>query len=171
LTLELGYFPTTKEYAIIRRSREDLPVQVTVRRRLGDVENWIARLRTFAHTNQQYSSLLDILSIAKRKPNSSKDKIVKGYVYLRKLPGRFKVGHTMSIPKREQQHKTKTWEKSELLHFIETDDPEGIEEYWKRRFKDKNKKLVDNRKGEITPTEEFYLTDEDVEAFCSRTYQ
>jgi hypothetical protein len=171
LTMELGYFPTSKEYKIISRNRDDLPAEITVRKRLGGVENWVAKLRTFAHTNEEYFSILDILKITQRKSQSNNTKLVKGYVYLRKLPGRYKIGHTTSIPRREQQHKTKTWEKSELLHVIETDDPKGIEDYWFRRFKEKNKKFVDNLSREITPTEEFYLAAEDIEAFCRRTYQ
>ena len=171
LTSELGYFPTTKEYAIISRNRTDLPAGITVRRSLGSAENWRARLRAYAHANPNFSSLLAILEISPRKQQSAKAKVVNGYVYLRKLPGRFKFGHTTSIPRREQQHKTKTWEKQELVHVIETDDPVGIEEYWKRRFKEKNVKEVDGRQKEITPTEEYYLTEEDVEAFCRRTYQ
>jgi hypothetical protein len=171
LTMELGHFPTVKEYSIICRGREDLPAEITVRKRLGKVENRIAELRAFAHANSKFSSLLEILKISRREATSSREKVVKGYVYLRKLPGRYKLGRSISIPKREQQHKTKTWESSELLHVIETDDPAGIEDYWKRRFKEKNKKEVDSRQKDITPTEEYYLTNEDVEAFCWRTFQ
>jgi hypothetical protein len=171
ITTELGHFPTINEYKILARGRADLPAEITVRKRFGSAENWRAQLRSFAHASEDYSSVLKLLDTPRRRTKTNKEKTVNGYVYLRKLPGRFKIGRTTSVPKREQQHQTKTWEKQGLVHVIETDDPEGIEDYWKRRFKDKNKKLVDGRQKEVTPTEEYYLTDEDVAAFCRRTYQ
>ena len=140
LTVEIGHFPTTKEYAILCRNRTDLPSETTIRRSLGSIDNWKARLRAFAHGNRDFSQLLEIIDVALRMQGSANSKTVSGYVYLRKFPDKYKIGHTTSIPKREQQHRTKTWENQELVHGIETDDPKGIEDYWKRRFKEKNVK-------------------------------
>jgi len=49
-----------------------------------------------------------------------------------------------------------------IVHIIPTDDPEGIESYWKRRFDPK--RLVG--KNEL-----FRLAAEDVAAFRARKYQ
>ena len=49
-----------------------------------------------------------------------------------------------------------------LVHTIETDDPKGIESYWKRKFEERK----------VPGKEEiFRLNAEDVAAFKSRHYQ
>lgn len=172
ITIETGKFPTASEYRILARDRPDLPSSTTVQRALGIRAKQIGKLREYCSKRPEYKEVLGLT----QTPSASVYKesvgpVVKGYVYLRRGPGRYKIGRTTSIPRREQTHKTKTWESWELVHVIETDDPEGIEDYWKRRFKDKNKKIVDDKVKEVTPTEEFYLSEDDVAAFCSRTYQ
>ena len=60
-----------------------------------------------------------------------------GYVYLMKDGSRFKIGHTNSVGRREAE--AATWLiNARIIHDISTDDPEGVERYWHRRFEPKS---------------------------------
>lgn len=57
-----------------------------------------------------------------------------GFVYLTKFGRHFKIGRTNAAGRRERELAIQLPEKSKTVHVIETDDPEGIENYWHRRF-------------------------------------
>lgn len=79
-----------------------------------------------------------------------------GYVYMIKHGSRreYKIGKTNNPLRREGEISLQLPEKIEPLHYIETDDPSGIENYWHKRFDAKRKE------GEW-----FALTPQDVAAF------
>jgi hypothetical protein len=79
-----------------------------------------------------------------------------GYVYLLKHGSRreYKIGRTNNLLRREGEVRIELPEKLTPIHYIETDDPAGIETYWHTRFAGKRKE------GEW-----FALTAEDVRAF------
>jgi hypothetical protein len=79
-----------------------------------------------------------------------------GYVYLVKHGSRkeYKIGKTFNPLRREGEIALQLPEKLEPIHYIKTDDPSGIENYWHTRFAEKRKE------GEW-----FALTAEDVRAF------
>jgi hypothetical protein len=79
-----------------------------------------------------------------------------GYVYLFKHGSRreYKIGFTYNILRREGEVRIELPEAVEPVHYIETDDPAGVEHYWHRRFADKRLK-----------NEWFALSAEDVRAF------
>lgn len=81
---------------------------------------------------------------------------VPGYVYLLKHGNRreYKIGRTWNAVRREGEVRIELPEKLESIHYIKTDDPVGVENYWHRRFADKRKE------GEW-----FALTAADVRAF------
>lgn len=64
-----------------------------------------------------------------------------GYVYLIKHGSRneYKIGKTLNPLRREGEIRLQLPEKITPIHYIETDDPSGIEAYWHRRFEDKRK--------------------------------
>ena len=69
--------------------------------------------------------------------------------------GKFhKIGKTNSIGRREYDLAIQLPEKPTTIHVIKTDDPDGIEAYWHKRFEAK-------RKG----GEWFDLSSSDVKAF------
>jgi hypothetical protein len=80
----------------------------------------------------------------------------RGFVYMQRHGNRseYKIGKTNDLARREGELKTQLPEQLEPIHYIETDDSSGVENYWHRRFADKRKN------GEW-----FDLSREDVSAF------
>lgn len=80
----------------------------------------------------------------------------RGFVYMLRHGKRheYKIGKSNDPSRREGELKTQLPDQLEPIHYIETDDPSGIENYWHRRFSEKRKN------GEW-----FTLSKEDVRAF------
>lgn len=81
-------------------------------------------------------------------------------MYLLKHGQHYKIGRTNDTARRRREVSLLLPEELEHVHVIETDDPEGIEAYWHRRFAAKR------IRGEW-----FTLISEDVAAFKRRRYQ
>ena len=79
-------------------------------------------------------------------------------MYLLRSGPHYKIGMTRDFASRLDQIKLQLPLPVEVIHKIETDDPEGIEGYWHRRFSEKR------QNGEW-----FSLTEEDVAIFTWRT--
>jgi len=79
-----------------------------------------------------------------------------GYVYLSRHGARreYKIGFTYNPLRREGELRIELPETLIPVHYIETDDPAGVENYWHRRFADKRLK-----------NEWFAFTADDVRAF------
>lgn len=100
----------------------------------------------------------DVSSISANSKNISGS--VNGFVYLLKHGQHYKIGRTNDTARRRREVSLLLPEELEHVHVIETDDPEGIEAYWHRRFSTKHVR------GEW-----FALAREDVLAFKRRRYQ
>lgn len=90
----------------------------------------------------------------------SVSRAVTGYVYLLKHGQHYKIGRSNDTARRRREISLLLPEELEHVHVIETDDPQGIEAYWHRRFASKR------MRGEW-----FALDTDDVAAFKRRRYQ
>ena len=88
--------------------------------------------------------------------SAQNDLPAKGFVYLCQHGHRkeYKIGKTNKPIRREGELKTELPEELQPIHYIQTDDPSGVESYWHDRFSEKRKN------GEW-----FDLSGEDVRAF------
>jgi hypothetical protein len=86
---------------------------------------------------------------------------VKGYVYMLRYGRRYKIGKSNDPSRRYKEVSLLLPEETHQVHAIQTDDPAGIEAYWKQRFSTKR----------IRNTEFFELGAGDVRAFKWRKYQ
>ena len=165
LTMSHGRYPTQAEIRMARAEDSSFPNAKTFYR-FGNKAQCIERLRAFCQNQVEFSSVLDVLPRVSPELNESlaisatRDRVSgDGYVYMLKLGKHFKIGKTFAVPRRHRQIALELPEKPDLVHAIQTDDPDGIEAYWHKRFSPKH-----------TNGEWFDLEAQDVRAFKRRKF-
>ena len=160
LIRELDHFPIEGELRIKGKTDKNFPSHSGFSQ-LGSKQERIQKIIEYC---QGRNELDDIVSHCKvvakpihKKINSTtpvSDSV--GYVYLIRHGTRneYKIGMTRNPIRREGELRIELPEKIQPVHYIETDDPSGIENYWHCRFANKRKE------GEW-----FSLTAQDVRAF------
>lgn len=166
LTRICGHFPTASEIKM-QRVRDRAFPNHGVFDRLGSKSNRIEKLRLFVGQHAQYADIADLLPYAEPLKSEESDiaeraeltTIGDGYVYMLKLGKHYKIGKTFAVPRRHRQIALELPEKPDVIHSIQTDDPEGIEAYWHKRFAQKR-----------TNGEWFALDREDIKNFKRRKF-
>lgn len=160
LIRELGHFPIEGELRIKKKIDKDFPSHNAFSQ-LGSKQGRVQKIIEYCQGKSEFNDIIShCLVVAKstrNKPdstNSNSDNV--GYVYLVRHGTRneYKIGRTNNPIRREGEIRIELPEKVQPIHYIETDDPAGIENYWHSRFVSKRKE------GEW-----FSLTAEDVRAF------
>lgn len=160
LIRELSHFPIEGELLIKRKADSNFP-NANAFIQLGSKQERVKEIAGFCESKPEYDDVLQLClkeikhSKIPAKDTNSKDNIV-GYVYLLQHGSRneYKIGMTSNPIRREGEVRLALPEKIKPIHYIETDDPYGVENYWHKRFSTKRKE------GEW-----FSLTADDIRKF------
>ena len=156
---ELRHFPVEGELRRKRKTDENFPSHSGFSQ-LGGKQDRIEKILAYCRNRQEFEDVIAICEAVSKPSQKKENKDVSsenvGYVYLIKHGNRneYKIGMTKNPIRREGELRLELPEKIKPIHYIETDDPSGIEQYWHNRFSDKRKE------GEW-----FSLSSNDVKAF------
>ena len=160
LAQRLGRVPIHGELIRESKTNASFPSEKTFRR-FGGKGKLLRAVVKFCTANAGYDDVLAFCESALHGQTHDavpsdvpKSRITTGFVYLMKSGPHYKIGRTNSLARREWELGIKIPVPPRTIHYIETDDPVGVEAYWHRRF--------DAKRGE---GEWFNLTAEDVLAF------
>jgi hypothetical protein len=163
LVRSTGRFPTKGHIKAARAKDPSFPsYEAFLTVSGGAFSNLPSVVRQFCQAN----GISDIEQLIPKSPRGKSAQsakaapVVSGFVYLLKHGQHYKIGRTNDIARRRREVSLLLPEELEHVHVIETDDPEGIEAYWHRRFSSKRVR------GEW-----FALVGGDVSAFKRRRYQ
>lgn len=156
---EKGKWPTRGILDVKRHQDSEFPSSKTFYQKLGLTSDLAKSILNFIEGKQGYD---DIDTICKAKLEEYKDRektsqerdIASGFVYLGKQHGNYKIGKAEDLNRRREDITLLGPEPFKLIHYIKTDDMNGVEQYWHNRFKSKLKR------GEW-----FNLSSADVKAF------
>lgn len=166
LVREIGRFPSISDIKARRASEPDLPsYEAFFRLSGGSISRLPSMLLDFCREKPGYEDVADILNstigqTTSRTNAPARSNRVSGFVYLAKHGRDYKIGRSNDVTRRRREVALLLPEELKHVHVIETDDPEGIEQYWHRRFASRRVR------GEW-----FRLTPDDVAAFKRRRYQ
>jgi hypothetical protein len=160
LTRRLGRVPAHSDVLLATKNEPGSP-STKAFRRLGSKARWAEQVITYCESRGGYQDVADLwrqLSNSRLDEPTNPDAPAAevGYVYLLKHGSRreYKIGRTYNPLRREGEVGLQLPEKLKPIHYIQTDDPAGVETYWHTRFASKRKE------GEW-----FALSHDDVRAF------
>ena len=161
LALEMNAIPTEADLMVKRKSDPSFPAKSTYRR-WGSRDAMLEKIAEYCEADTRYATVAELL---RRDLSDSVDirltsKQISGFVYLLRSGKNYKLGRTNAVGRRLRELAIQLPQKPDTVHVIETDDAEGIEQYWHNRFAEK-------RQG----GEWFALSAEDVKAFKRRRFQ
>ena len=162
---EIGKFPTYGDLRLKAYKTGNFPSHNTIRQRLGNKSKLATKIMSYCKEHPAYSDVTEICNkvsntLEHEAEHYSKEPDVEfGYVYLMKSGRFYKIGSSRNVERRNYELGIKLPENIEILHKIKTDDPNGVENYWHNRFKDKRKH------GEW-----FGLSSSDISAFKRRKF-
>lgn len=164
LTRELGRAPVKGDIRLKKRQDPSFPSDVALVRRFGSYAELRSRAHAYCSRVGGLDDVRDVLSSfatpTEKQPSSTSPEVPLGFVYLIKSGRHYKIGKTNSVGRRERELAIQLPEKARRVHAIKTDDPDGIEAYWHKRFDSKR-----------AHGEWFKLEAADVAAFKRRKFQ
>ena len=161
LALERNEIPSEADLMLKRKEDPSFPSKAAFRR-WGSRDALRAKVAEYCEGKEHFAPAIELLTqgVSNRLDHRLDSSVIKGFVYLLRSGKNYKVGRTDAVGRRLRALAIQLPRKPDTVHVIETDDPEGIEQYWHRRFAEK-------RQG----GEWFALSPEDVRAFKKRRFQ
>jgi|SRR5882672_2906601 len=161
LALDLNRIPTVSDILLKKTQDPSFPGRRGFSR-FGDRNALLAKVEEYCETREQFAPVHALLKHGiSNNLNRRLDSFrIRGFVYLLRSGKNYKLGRSNAVGRRLRELAIQLPQKPDTVHVIETDDPEGIEQYWHRRFAEKR------RGGEW-----FALTADDVRAFKKRRFQ
>lgn len=162
---ELGRFPANGDLRLKKRNDPGFPNDKVFDAHFGSRQKLRQAVAEYCRTHPGMDEVLTFCGPISPDAETSKDveklsaSVITGFVYLMKSGKHYKVGKTNATGRREYEIAIQLPERLKMVHAIKTDDPEGIEAYWHRRFATKR------ANGEW-----FALSREDVDAFRRRKF-
>lgn len=136
---ERGKWPTRGILDVKHRNDPSFPDSSTFYNKLGLTNGLAQKILKYIQDRRGFRDIVDLCnSVLKNHGEASnEDNIAKGFVYLGKQHGKYKIGKAKDADRRREDITLLGSEPFELIHEIETDDMNGIEKYWHERFKPK----------------------------------
>jgi hypothetical protein len=166
LARRLERFPTTADIITASHDGSGLPTAKTIMRPFGSKAKLVSAVADFCDRVEGYADVAAHCAEARptaaaiyEETTDTAAPLNDGFVYLIKAGRFYKIGKTNHVGRRERELSIQLPEPAKTIHSIRTDDPDGIEAYWHRRFADKRKN------GEW-----FDLTRQDVATFRRRKF-
>lgn len=142
LIRKLGKFPIYSEYRIERGSDSEFPDK-KVFQRFGSKQEFAQKIIEYCKSKVGYDDVVDICTSVIENMKEEKDSgdlnssSATGEVYLFKSGRYYKIGKTSDTVRRGAELRIQLPENLNLIHSIKTDDPNGVEVYWHKRFEPK----------------------------------
>jgi hypothetical protein len=140
VTRKYGRLATAAELKMERVADATFPSH-SVFDRLGNKAQRIELLRKFTSKTTEFADVVTLLPEPKENlpdaVSAPESAFSDGFVYMLKLGKHYKIGRTFSVPRRHREISLELPNKPDVVHTIRTDDPDGIEQYWHRRFEKK----------------------------------
>jgi hypothetical protein len=167
LVRRLGNFPSISDLKVARAEDPTFPSYEAYFRLAGGAYRQLPHLlREYCLATAGQEDVAALLAASRPMTSGTQDASaprsgrVIGYVYLAKHGRDYKLGRSNDVVRRRREIALLLPAELKHVHLIETDDPEGIELYWQRRFEERRVR------GEW-----YRLTPADVIAFKRRRYQ
>ncbi len=138
---ELGRFPGTGDLRLKKRSDSTFPNDKVFEGHFGRRAQLRKVVMEYCESHAGFDDVPplcgSIVSNGGKQASTDDERpneVVAGFVYLMKHGRHYKIGKTNATGRREYELAIQLPEKLRTVHVIKTDDPNGIEEYWHRRF-------------------------------------
>jgi hypothetical protein len=162
LALELKKIPTHVELILRHKADPSFPDAATYWH-LGRREARLDKLVAYCEGKSELAPVVELIrrdreraQRVRRRPTRN----VQGIVYLSRRGSDYRIARIHASGRRHSVESVLLARRPDTVHAISTDDPEGIEFYWRRRFRLR-------RQGRNS----FRLSDDDLAAFRNRRFQ